>query len=126
MYSFLIERNGISYDPFMSRVNRGWSMEKAATKPLPTAEERRQQSQHATNHLRVYPVEYIQLANQNGIPYHTFFNRAKNCGWDMDRAATEPLWTREQMGRLGAQRLREREGDWAAQIFGKQQMSRKG
>lgn len=114
------EQNGISYDTFMSRVNRGWSMEKAATKPLPTVEERRQQALHASEQIRVYPKTYVQLAERNDIPYPTFFHRVKYCGWDMERAATEPLWTREQIGRLGAQRLREREGDWAARIFGKQ------
>jgi hypothetical protein len=113
------ERNGISYDTFMSRVNRGWSMEKAATQPLQSAEERKQQALHASEHFRVYPKSYVQLAEKNGIPYPTFFNRVKHCGWDMDRAATEPLWTREQIGRLGAQRLREREGDWARLIFGR-------
>lgn len=49
------EKNGINYDTFMSRVNRGWTMERAATQPLQTPEEIRQQALHATEHVRVYP-----------------------------------------------------------------------
>lgn len=113
------ERNGISYDTFMSRVNRGWDMERAATQPLQSPEEIRRQALYATEHVRVHPEKYLRLAEKNGIPYATFHRRVKHSGWDYERAATEPLWTRKQIGRLGAQRLREREGDWAAQIFGK-------
>lgn len=111
------EKNGISYDTFMSRVNRGWDMERAATQPLQTQEEIRQQALHATEHVRVHPEEYLRLAEKNGIPYATFHRRVKRSGWDYERAATEPIWTREQSGQLGARRLRDREGDWAAQIF---------
>lgn len=115
----MAEKNGIAYDAFMSRINRGWSMEQAAMQPLQTPEEARDQALKATEHGRVLPKEFVQLAEQNGIPYFTFRARVRNYGWELERAATEPLWTREQIGRLGAQRLREREGDWAAQIFGK-------
>lgn len=113
------EKNGIAYQTFMSRINLGWSMERAATKPLQTPEEIRENARKATECNRVLPKKYILLAEQNGISYFTFRNRVKNCGWELERAATEPLWNREQIGRLGAQRLREREGDSAAQIFGK-------
>lgn len=113
------EKNGIAYEAFMSRINRGWSMERAATQPLQTPEEAREQALQASEHIRVLPKEYVQLAEQNGIPYFSFHARVRYYGWDLERAATEPLWTREQIVRLGAQRLREREGDWAAQIFGR-------
>ncbi|MFU1797484.1 hypothetical protein ACM1RC_26700 [Paenibacillus azoreducens] len=113
------EKNGIGYSAFMSRINRGWDMERAATQPLQNSDEIRQQALKATEHVRRYPEEFIRLAQQNGIPYHTFQHRVKYCKWDIERAATEPIWNRQQSGKLGAKRLREREGDWAAQIFGK-------
>ncbi|BFH14531.1 hypothetical protein J6TS7_44620 [Paenibacillus dendritiformis] len=113
------EKNGISYITFMSRINRGWSEERAATQPLQSPDEARELAFRATNHARVFPEKYVRMAENNGIPYHTFYHRVKYCGWDMERAAIEPLWDRQQMGRLGAQRLREREGDWAALVFGK-------
>ncbi|MGM1047623.1 MAG: hypothetical protein ACQEXX_15935 [Bacillota bacterium] len=113
------EVNGINYDTFMTRVRRGWTEEKAANHPLQTLDEVREQALQATEHMRIYPEVYLRLAEQNGIPYHTFHHRVKYCRWDIDRAATEPVWNKQQSGRLGAQRLREREGDWAALIFGK-------
>lgn len=119
----LAEQNGICYDSFMNRVRKGWGPERAATQPLPSEEDIRAQALRATEHVRVHPEEYKRLAEENGIPYATFHRRVKVSGWDYERAATEPLWTRQQMGRLGAQRLREREGDWAAQIFGKRDAS---
>lgn len=118
-WASLAERNGIKYDSFMTRIRKGWDPEKAATQPLQNPEEARQHALTATEYVRVHPEKYLRMAEQNGIAYATFHRRVKHCGWDYERAATEPLWTRQQMGRLGAQRLREREGDWAAQIFGK-------
>ncbi|WP_110930656.1 hypothetical protein [Paenibacillus bouchesdurhonensis] len=118
-WAAIAEKNGIKYDSFMSRIRSGMCPERAATQPLQTPEEIRQQALHATEHVRVYPKKYVLLAEKNGIPYATFQYRVKYCGWDYERAATEPIWSRQQIGRLGAQRLREREGDWAAQIFGK-------
>lgn len=111
------KQNGIGYNTFMNRVNNhGWDEESAATQPL---QDRRAQATKATEKIRKIPRKFVKLAEANGIPYHTFRARVIRYGWDMERAATEPIWTRQQIGRLGAQRLREREGDWAAQIFGK-------
>ncbi|EFM10144.1 hypothetical protein PaecuDRAFT_3103 [Paenibacillus curdlanolyticus YK9] len=113
------KRNGICYKTFMVRIRNGYSAEKAATQPLQTIEDLKQNALRATEFIRVYPESALRLAEQNGIPYHTFHRRVKKSKWPIERAATEPLWTRQQMGRFGAQRLRDREGDWAAQIFGK-------
>lgn len=113
------EKNGIKYEAFMSRINRGWSMERAATEPLQIPEQAKAQTARATEAIRIYPKEYVDLAAQNGIAYATFVHRIKYIGWDYDRAATEPLWSRQQSGVLGAKRLRDREGDWAAHIFEK-------
>ncbi|ALP38003.1 hypothetical protein ASL14_19225 [Paenibacillus sp. IHB B 3084] len=104
----LARENGISRDTFYTRIrNMGWSMERAANQPRQTPEEIREQALRATEYARVLPKEYVRLAEQNSIPYATFHNRLKNCGWELERAA-EPIWTRQQIGRLGAQRLRER------------------
>ncbi|MEF3309494.1 hypothetical protein PV433_11375 [Paenibacillus sp. GYB004] len=115
----IANQNGIKYESFMTRIRTGWSPERAATQPLESAEEVRAHALKAMEHVRVHPAKYLRMAEQHGIPYATFHRRVKVSGWEYERAATEPLWTREQTGRLGAQRLREREGDWAAQIFGK-------
>ncbi|WP_051290027.1 hypothetical protein [Paenibacillus massiliensis] len=115
----LARENGISRDTFYNRVRLGWSMERAATQPRQTLEELREQGLRGTECIRVLPKAFVELAEKNGIPYPTFHNRVRNSGWDLERAATEPLWSPRQSGRLGAQRLREREGDWSALIFGK-------
>jgi len=115
----IADKNGISFSTFHSRIRRGWSDQDAATKQTQTQEQNRLAALHATNHARVHPEKYLRLAELNGISYPTFHRRVKVSGWDYERAATEPLWSRQQIGRLGAQRLREREGDWGAQIFGK-------
>lgn len=118
-WAAIAEKNGINYAAFMSRVYRGWSMELAATKSLESPEEAKLHALKATEHMRKLPSEYLRLAEKNGIPYATFHTRVRSHGWNLERAATEPVWTREQIGRLGAQRRREREGDWAAIIFGR-------
>lgn len=114
----LAAQNGIQCDAFFSRINRGWSKEDAANKPLESTLEVKEHALRATEHVRVFPEEFLRLAEQNGIPYHTFRMRVIKSKWSYERAATEPIWSRQQIGKLGAQRLREREGDWAAQIFG--------
>lgn len=118
-WRYVAEQNGIMYAAFMSRINLGWSEEVAAITPLQNESERREHAMKASECVRAYPKASVDLADRNGIPYHTFVNRVKKLKWDYERAATEPVWTHDKSGRLGAQRLREREGDWAAQIFGK-------
>lgn len=115
----LAEENGIGRDAFFSRINRDWSENDAATTPLQTDDEVKLHALMATDHVRVFPEKYLRLAEANGIPYHTFRMRVIKSKWSYERAASEPKWSRQQAGKLGAQRLREREGDWAAQIFGK-------
>ncbi|MDK8193746.1 hypothetical protein QP794_27050 [Paenibacillus sp. UMB7766-LJ446] len=95
------EKNGVNYVAFMSRINRGWSMERAATEPLQTPEQAREQAIKATEAIRIYPKKYVDLAIQNGIAYVTFARRVKCMGWDFERAATEPLWSRQKAGKLG-------------------------
>lgn len=114
----IAEKNGIKYASFMSRINLGWDEETAATKPLQTAEENRAQALLATEKVRKIPREYIQLAAQNGIQSATLHLRIKK-GMSFEEAATRPLMNRSQIGAKGAAALRAREGDWAAQIFGK-------
>lgn len=85
------EKNGISYDTFMSRVNLGWTMERAASEPLQTSEQAKANAARATEAARVIPKEYTDLAAQNGIPYPTFWFRIRKAGWDYTKAATEPV-----------------------------------
>lgn len=114
----IAEVNGIGYAAFISRINRGWDEQTAATKPLQTAEESREQALLASEKVRVIPREIIDLARRNGIRHATLHDRIKK-GMSFEEAATRPLWNHSQAGAKGAAALRAREGDWAAQIFGK-------
>lgn len=104
------EENGICLQTFKGRISRGWDHERAATEPV-------QQNKK----FEKYPEtrKYESTCKENGIPWRIFLRRVRVSGWSMDRAASEPLWTKSQSGNLGAKRLREREGDWGALIFGK-------
>lgn len=114
----IAKRNGIKYESFFSRLNRGWGMERAATKPLQNAAERREQALYATEFVRKIPRAYIELAASNGIAHATLHDRLKR-GLDLEEAATLPIASHSEAGKLGAQALRDREGDWAAPIFKK-------
>lgn len=97
--------NGVCSNTFYSRIKAGWDMEVAATTSvlLNTFE-------IATNAKRKYPKELLELAKENGISRATFYSRVRDSGWDAQRAATERLWTRSEIGKLGKERFLERYG----------------
>lgn len=82
------KKNGVSYDTFSARINvLGWDIEKAATKPKETKEERMERLNAGR---RVFPLEFIKLAESNGIDYETFKYRVRS-GKGYEEAATHPL-----------------------------------
>ncbi|MGO0058621.1 hypothetical protein ACTID9_00905 [Brevibacillus fluminis] len=106
----IAKRNGIGYSTFMNRVNNhGWGMERAATEPL---QDRRAAAAEATEKIRKIPRKIIQLAEQNGIAYHTLHARVMRHGWDFERAATQPVMSHADIGRIGARNVRVKYGDW--------------
>ncbi|MCZ8518867.1 hypothetical protein [Paenibacillus caseinilyticus] len=100
-WRYVAEDNGISYQSFMSRIRRGWSEEDAATKPLESPQEVKEHALRASKCMQVYPSEFIALAEMNGIAYHTFRVRVKQLGWDYERAATQPVMSKSEIGKLG-------------------------
>lgn len=114
------DQNGISYTTFMSRVNRGWSEERAAKTPLESEEERREHAVRAFESVRKIPRFYIDLAARNGISHATLHLRIQR-GWGLDRAATEPVLSKQECGRRGSAEVRRRHGDVHALIFQKKQ-----
>lgn len=106
------ESNGINRSTFYDRViQKGWTEERAATEPLCSPDQRRESALQASRAAQVYSDEIIQLRKANGISRHTFHYRTRVMKWPPERAATEPIMSREQVGRLGAQRLRKKYGD---------------
>lgn len=114
------EGNGITPKQFYDRVTRrGWTEERAATEPLCSPERYKELAAQASERNRKYPREIIELRKRNGISIQTFHYRVQVCGWPLERAATEPPWPREKIGRSGAEAVRLRYGDLHAGIFQK-------
>lgn len=100
--------NGIGYNTFMNRVNNhGYSEKRAATEHL---QDRKAAAALATEKIRKIPRKLIELAESNGIAHTTLHARLKK-GWDLNTAATRPLLTRSEIGRIGANNLQALQGD---------------
>lgn len=109
----IAEANGINYKTFISRVNiYGMSDEEAATRPLQDPQEAAATAREAR---RRHPVKYVKLAKRNGIPYGTFRMRVKRYGWSYEEAATRPVMSKSETGKLGIKALREQ----GALIYGR-------
>lgn len=93
-YSKELEERGISKSIYYNRILRGWDPERAATE---TTEEamKRVASKRRVTPKRKYPVEYIKLAESNGVSYNMFADRVR-AGWTMQDAATLPKGTKIQ------------------------------
>lgn len=85
--------NGIKYNTFVSRVKcLGWDVERAATQPTADAQSRKDMCLILVDLNRKYPIEFVKMAEDSGIPVDTFRKRVKR-GWDMQEAATRPVMT---------------------------------
>lgn len=85
---------------FSSRINDGWTEEKAAlTPPIPHSER---------NHKRgVITKEHLKIAEKYGISKKVISCRIFSCGWDIEKAITTPVMTRKQASMLGTKKRRE-------------------
>jgi hypothetical protein len=78
--------NGIDKARLEHRVRvDGWSIDRAIFKP------KRSYNRHG---------EWLNVARSNGIPSNTFHSRIKK-GWSPEFAASTPLLSPEEVGRLG-------------------------
>lgn len=82
-------------------------MERAATEPL---QDRKTAAAVATEAIRKIPSSTLRLSEKNGIAYHTLRARLRK-GWEPNRAATQPILTLQQIGRIGANNVRAIHGD---------------
>ena len=97
-YVALAEENGISYTTFRFRVRRyGMTEYEAATKPL----QNRSEEGHKLKKInQKYPDEILNLMKENGIPYSTFIMRIKRSKWTPYKAATHPVMSRSEVGKI--------------------------
>lgn len=82
----LAQVNGIPYKTFKYRIFSGWDFETAATRKIGESQSRK----------RKYPIEIIELAEKNGISYSTFTKRVNRFKWDVIKAATTPIMSKEE------------------------------
>ena len=88
--------NGVCYSTYRYRINSlGWTPERAATQPL---QEKSNQAKRASAASRKYPIEYVNMAQDNNIPYDRFRRRVSESGWSLEKAATTPVMTSREIG----------------------------
>ncbi|MDU1601944.1 MAG: hypothetical protein E6845_03200 [Clostridium sp.] len=93
----IAKENGICYSTLKYRINIiNLDPEVAATKKLQDYKER---AKIMSERNRKYPAEYRELARKNGISERAFYHRLKS-GWSIEDAATIPLMTRSQIGKM--------------------------
>ena len=92
------QRNGIGYNTLRYRLNRGWNTERAVTEPVMSFQLCGKKS--AAIKGTKYPIEYLELAAKNGISRSRFRDRVSRLGWTMEKAATKPIMTREEVSKV--------------------------
>lgn len=89
-----LEKRGLTKSIYYSRISRGWDPERAAT--LSTKEAmKRTALKRKTTPKRKYPLEYVKLAESNGISYTMLTDRIRR-GWKIQDAAILPKGTKIQ------------------------------
>jgi len=79
----IAQSNGIPYRTMQRRIERGWTPEEAATRPLI---DKVKQIVEVQQNNRIYPQKYVERANENGIRYPTFTERMRQ-GWTLEEAS---------------------------------------
>jgi len=91
------QRNDIPYQTLYWRIYAGWAPKRAATEPVA---DRAEPIRRAHDARQKIPADIIELANQNGVKYTTLYKRVSEMGWDPMTAATTPIMTKSESGRL--------------------------
>ena len=90
----IMEENGIDRNTVSCRLNYGWTLEEAISRPKKPGRQ------------YIYPEWIYEEANKNGIAYSTVNSRIKD-GWDMKRACTERVKTKQESAEIARKKLKE-------------------
>ena len=90
----IMEENGIGRNTAVCRLKYGWTLEEAISRPKKPGRQ------------YIYPEWVYEEANKNGISYSAVNNRIKD-GWDMKRACTERVKTRQESAEIARKKLKE-------------------
>jgi len=118
-YKEMARRNGIPLSVFGVRLGKGWESLRAASFPHRPRKLGNANIREYGQARRKYPKELLQRAAANGIGYGTFKNRVCTLGWAPEEAASRPVMSRSEIGRLGRQRYEAIHGNVDKLIFRK-------
>ena len=90
----IMEENGIDRNTAVCRLKYGWTLEETISRPKKPGRQ------------YIYPEWVYEEANKNGIAYSTVNSRIKD-GWDMKRACTERVKTRQESAKIARKKLKE-------------------
>ena len=90
----IMEENGIGRNTAVCRLKYGWTLEEAISRPKKPGRQ------------YIYPEWVYEEANKNGIAYSIVNSRIKD-GWDMKRACTERVKTRQESAEIARKKLKE-------------------
>ena len=90
----IMEENGIDRNTVSCRLNYGWTLEEAISRPKKPGRQ------------YIYPEWVYEEANKNGIAYAAVNSRIKD-GWDMKRACTERVKTKQESLEIARKKLKE-------------------
>lgn len=85
----LARKNGIKDKTYYSRLEYGWTKEKAATTPV----------------KRRMDNEWLKIAQQNGIHSSTFYKRVDDMFWSPEEAATTPPMSKQDALKFAHEQL---------------------
>ena len=90
----IMEENGIGRNTAVCRFKYGWTLEEAISRPKKPGRQ------------YIYPEWVYEEANKNGIAYAAVNSRIKD-GWDMKRACTERVKTKQESIEIARKKLKE-------------------
>ena len=106
-WSAVAKENGIGVGLYHSRIKKGWSEERAATEPVHDSAKELGEYVRAN---RKYSQEIIDLATSNGIKYTTFTSRMRSGNMTELEAATTPVRTHSEAGKISVEVKKTRKG----------------
>ena len=95
----IMEKNGIDRNTVSCRLNYGWTLEEAISRPKKPGRQ------------YIYPEWVYEEANKNGIAYSTVNSRIKD-GWDMKRACTERVKTKQESIEIARKKIKRKQRGW--------------
>ena len=106
-WSVVAKENGINSNLYHSRISDGWDEERAATEPV---HDSAKELGEYVKSKRKYSQEIIDLAASNGIKYTTFTARMRTGTMTELEAATTPVRTLSEAGKISAEKQKRVKG----------------